>query len=143
MRLKIRFAHKGYTLIELMLAVAIIGLLLAIVLPNYSESVRRGHRGDGMDALTAAGQKMEVAKSRLGAYPDSLADANIAAASVEGYYGNLTIAAATADCPLTSCYMLQIDGQNGQEHGNVTAYRLHSTGRKEQLRGGVWEDGWD
>ncbi|MEW7989504.1 MAG: prepilin-type N-terminal cleavage/methylation domain-containing protein [Candidatus Thiodiazotropha sp.] len=134
---------NGFTLIELMIAVAIIGLLMAIVVPNYSESVRRGHRNDGMDALTAAAAKMEVAKGRLGGYPATLAGGNIADESVEGYYGNLTIAPPTAECPIASCYVLQIDGQEGQEHGNVTAYRLHSTGRKEQLRGGVWEDGWD
>ncbi|MES9992268.1 MAG: type IV pilin protein [Candidatus Thiodiazotropha sp.] len=143
MKLQTQYAHRGFTLIELMIAVTIIGLLMAIVIPNYQESVRRGHRGDGMDALTAAGHKMEIAKSRLGAYPNTLVAANIAAESAEGYYGNLTIAPATADCPLTSCYILQIDGQNGQENGNVTAYRLFSTGRKEQLRAGVWEEGWD
>ncbi|MEW8038230.1 MAG: prepilin-type N-terminal cleavage/methylation domain-containing protein [Candidatus Thiodiazotropha sp.] len=134
---------NGFTLIELMIAVAIIGLLLAIVVPNYSESVRRGHRNDGMDALTAAAAKMEVAKGRLGGYPATLAGANIADESVEGYYGNLTIAPASAECPIASCYVLQIDGQNGQENSNITAYRLYSTGRKEQLRGSVWEDGWD
>ncbi|MEW8000970.1 MAG: type IV pilin protein [Candidatus Thiodiazotropha endolucinida] len=133
---------RGFTLIELMIAVTIIGILLSIVIPNYMESVRRGHRNDGMDALTAAAQKMEISKARTGAYPATLAAANISAISVEEYYGNLTIAAPTAACPLASCYMLQIDGQNGQEHGNVTAYRLYSTGRKEQLAGGVWEEGW-
>lgn len=144
MRMNIKCAHKGFTLIELMLVVSIIGLLLMIVIPNYQESVRRGHRNDGMDALTSAAQKMEVAKSRLGTYPSTLAAANIATDSADGYYGNLTIAAETEDCPLTSCYILQIDGQQGQEHGNITAYRLYSNGRKEQLlQGTVWEDGWD
>ncbi|MES9896021.1 MAG: type IV pilin protein [Candidatus Thiodiazotropha endolucinida] len=134
--------NNGFTLIEMMIAVTIIGILLAIVIPNYQESVRRGHRGDGMDALTAAAQKMEVVRARTGSYTDTLADANISATSAEEYYGALTILPATAACPLASCYVLQINGQNGQEHGNVTAYRLHSTGRKEQLRGSVWEDGW-
>ncbi|MEW8693464.1 MAG: type IV pilin protein [Candidatus Thiodiazotropha endolucinida] len=134
--------NYGFTLIELMIAVTIIGILLAIVIPNYQESVRRGHRNDGMDALTAAAQKMEVVRARTGSYTNVLAQANISTTSVEEYYGSLTIADPTAACPLTSCYVLQIDGQNGQEHGNVTAYRLHSTGRKEQLRGTTWEDGW-
>ncbi|MEW8050949.1 MAG: type IV pilin protein [Candidatus Thiodiazotropha sp.] len=139
---KHRRINNGFTLIELMIAVAIIGILAAIVIPNYQESVRRGHRNDGMDALTAAAQKMEMVRSRTGSYTDSLPDANISATSAEEYYGTLTILPATVACPLTSCYVLQIDGQNGQEHGNVTAYRLYSTGRKEQLAGGVWEEGW-
>ncbi|WP_316369236.1 type IV pilin protein [Candidatus Thiodiazotropha sp. CDECU1] len=139
-----RYRHipRGFTLIELMIAVAIIGLLASFVVPMYVESVRRGHRSDGMDALTAAAQKMEVIKARTGSYPATLAEANISENSADDYYGSLTIAAPTGACPLASCYMLQIVGQNGQEDGNVTAYRLHSTGRKEQLRGTDWEDGW-
>lgn len=140
-----KFANNGFTLIELMIAVAIIGLLAAIVMPNYMESVRRGHRNDGMDALTAAAQKMEVARARLGGfYPDTLAGANIGTESVEGYFDNLTLIPATADCPLSSCYVLQIDAAvgTGQEDGVVTAYRLHSTGRKERLQGTDWLEGW-
>ncbi|MES9968641.1 MAG: type IV pilin protein [Candidatus Thiodiazotropha sp.] len=140
--IRYNYIPRGFTLIELMIAIAIIGLLASFVIPSYMESVRRGHRTDGMDALTAAAQKMEVVKARTGSYPATLAATNISATSVEEYYGNMTIAAPTAACPLASCYMLQIDGQNGQEDGSVTAYRLHSTGRKEQLRGATWEDGW-
>ena len=134
--------NDGFSILELMIAVTIIGLLMAIVIPNYSESVRRGQRNDGMDALTSAAQKMEVVRARTGAYTTVLAEANIGATSAEEFYGNLTVLPATAGCPITSCYVIQIDGQNGQENSNITAYRLHSTGLKEQLRGTVWEEGW-
>jgi type IV pilus assembly protein PilE len=138
-----KYVNSGFTLIELMIAVTVIGILAAIAMPSYVESVRKGRRNDGMDALTAAAQKMEVVRARTGAYTDVLANANIGATSAEEYYTNLTVLPATPDCPISSCYVLQIDGQNGQEHGNVTAYRLYSTGRKEQLRStGDWEEGW-
>lgn len=35
-------AVRGFTLIELMIAVAIVGILAAVVLPNYSSYVQRG-----------------------------------------------------------------------------------------------------
>jgi type IV pilus assembly protein PilE len=133
----------GFNLIELMVAVTIIGILAAIVMPNYMESVRKGRRNDGMDALTAAAQKMEMVRARTGAYTEDLSEANVGTTSAEEYYANLRVLAPTANCPIASCYILQIDGQNGQEHGNIIAYRLYSTGLKEQRNSaGDWLDGW-
>lgn len=139
---------KGFTLIELMVTVAIIGILAAVVVPNYMESVRRGHRNDGMDALTAAAYKMEVYRGQNGTYPnnDQKDLANIGDTSAKEYYGDLTIlddADIPEDCPLTSCYVLQISGQNGQEESSVIRYRLYSTGQKKRLPyGGSSEDDW-
>ena len=38
--------HKGFTLIELMIVVAVVGILTAVAYPSYAEYVRRGHRAD-------------------------------------------------------------------------------------------------
>lgn len=43
-RTRLRPAQGGFTLIELMIVVAIVAILLAVVLPGYQNQVMRGHR---------------------------------------------------------------------------------------------------
>lgn len=64
--------HKGFTLIELMIVVAVVGILTAIAYPSYAEYVRRGHRSDAKAALLQAQQWLERAATATGQYPTAL-----------------------------------------------------------------------
>jgi type IV pilus assembly protein PilE len=50
---------KGFTLIELMIVVAVIGILAAIAYPSYQNYVLRAHRADAQAEMMALAQAME------------------------------------------------------------------------------------
>lgn len=63
---------EGFTLIEVMIVVAIVAILAAIALPSYNEYIRRGHRADARAGLLQAQQWLERAATATGVYPTSL-----------------------------------------------------------------------
>ena len=79
--------QKGFTLIELMIVVAIIGILAAIALPAYQDYTARAQMSEAM--VLADGQKGAVTEyyADKGVFPLSNASAGIAAASdISGKY---------------------------------------------------------
>ena len=79
--------QKGFTLIELMIVVAIIGILAAIALPAYQDYTARAQMSEAM--VLADGQKGAVTEyyADKGVFPGSNASAGIANASdISGKY---------------------------------------------------------
>jgi type IV pilus assembly protein PilE len=60
--------QRGFSLIELMVTVAIVGTLAAIAIPSYSSYVRRSKRVDAKVALTGLSQQYERCYTRYNSY---------------------------------------------------------------------------
>ena len=91
-----RAMQRGFTLVELMIVVTIIGLLAAVAIPGYSQYVRRAQRSEGMAALSAAAAAQEKYYLSNNTYAASFADLKLADTTEHGYYTLLVKDADTA-----------------------------------------------
>ncbi len=130
---------SGFTLLELLITIAIIGILASIAYPSYQNSVLKTRRTDGKSALLAAAGKQESYFSSSNSYSSTITDLG-GNTSSDGYY---TLAVTNPSCATSvngvtiySCFTLTATATGGQTSDTgCTTLTLNHAGVKTPVDG--------
>lgn len=118
----------GFTLIELMIVVAIVGLLAAIAYPSYQDSVRKGRRAEAITALYGIQLAQEKWRANNTAYTGTLGTGGLglpamSPATGTAYY-DLALSNVTATGFTATATARTTGGQNSDTAGGVSCTPL-------------------
>lgn len=101
-----RSRMRGFTLVEMMIAIVVLGILAAIAFPSFMDSIRRSRRSEATTALMQVQQAQERWRSNRGSYASN---ARLTAAPGNGEDAGLGLSATTPE----GYYGIAISGESG------------------------------
>jgi type IV pilus assembly protein PilE len=81
-----KLAFKGFTLIELVVATLVMGILAAIAYPVYVNQIQKARRGDAISAITAITQAEERYRMSHASYADDASTLNVDTSKIAAHY---------------------------------------------------------
>lgn len=147
---KSKSLNDGFTLLELMIVVVIIGIIAAIAYPSYRNYVTQTRRSDAQIALTEVANREEQYFIQCNAYTSTLSGGNISACTGLNYSTLspesdylLSVALAASSTQYTATADPNGAGTRGRQNNNGKL-RIDYTGRKtwDKANNGTFASRW-
>lgn len=122
-----RRSKKGFNLIELMIVVAIIGILAAIAYPSYTNSMIKGSRGAAQAFMMEVAQRQQQYFLDNRGYTASLSDLGMSAPDDVSSYYTVTVALVSGPPP---GFTITATPKSGTRQAKDGALTLNHTGNR-------------
>ncbi len=132
----------GYTLVELLMAIVILGVIVAFAYPSYQNYVRKVNRIEAKLALLDAAERLAVYYEENKTYTDDLLAVGLGMDPYITENGNYSIdvednGGSGGACPIAICFEL-VAGASGRQAADTECeeFRLNAAGDRTAFGGG-------
>lgn len=136
----------GFSLIELVIAVVVIGILSAIAVPSYRNYIRSSHRSEAIAALTESQQVLENCRMNSAARTYAGCDSQLASAINPEYYVVSATVTGIAMSPSTTidnmAYTITVTPKSGTDQVKDThcaSFSINQVGNRSATNADCWK----
>ncbi len=142
--------NRGFTLIEVLVALVIVSILLTVVLPTYRGYVQRATRTEGINGLSQIAAMQETWFTQNRTYTADLRELGLTNEiwnnTTDGNYRIRVMTPVSPTCEITNCYVLYTTPNTGSaQTDDPFDFELRSNGVRRTFNriSSTWQAGWD